>query len=87
MESSRILLNSKTARFSDGLCNSSGEVGRNLMDHVFGGGAVATIPGNEDKTHYGRRPNGIYVPRFRNVKSQSPGFLRGYGYQGSGSRA
>ena len=86
MESARILLNSKTARFSEGLCNSSGEVGRNLMDHIFGGGAVGVIPGNEDKTHYGRRPNGIYVPRFKNVKSQSPGFLRGYGYQGSGSR-
>ncbi len=86
IESARILLNSKTARFSDGLGNSSGEVGRNLMDHVMGGGALGTIPGNEDKTYYGRRPNGIYVPRFKNVESQSPGFLRGYGYQGRGSR-
>ena len=86
MESARILLNSKTARFSDGLCNSSGEVGRNLMDHVMGGGAVGTLAGNEDKTHYGRRPNGLYVPRFKNVKSQSPDFLRGYGYQGGGFR-
>ena len=86
IESARILLNSKTARFSDGLGNSSGEVGRNLMDHVMGGGAFGTIPGDEDKTHYGRRPNGIYVPRFKNVNSQSPDFLRGYGYQGRGSR-
>ena len=86
MESARILLNSKTPRFSEGLANSSGELGRNLMDHVMGGGAEGTIPGYEDRTHYGRRPNGLYVPRFRNVSTKSPGFLRGYGFQGGGFR-
>jgi choline dehydrogenase-like flavoprotein len=35
---------------------------------------------------YGRRPNGIYVPRFRNVKDSHPDFLRGYGFQGGGYR-
>ena len=86
MESARILLNSKTARFSEGLANSSGELGRNLMDHIMGGGAEGTLPGHEDETDNGRRPNGLYVPRFRNVKSRTPGFLRGYGFQGSGFR-
>ncbi|HEY7617715.1 MAG TPA: GMC family oxidoreductase, partial [Terriglobales bacterium] len=86
LESTRILLNSATAEFSSGLANSSGELGRNLMDHVMGGGASAVIPGNEDRMVLGRRPNGIYVPRFRNLKQKHPEFLRGYGYQGGGSR-
>jgi choline dehydrogenase-like flavoprotein len=86
LESTRILLNSKTGRFSTGLGNSSGQLGRNLMDHTFGAGARGTIPGMGDKTSYGRRPNGIYIPRFRNVKERHPDFLRGYGFQGGASR-
>src|SRR6266545_1979336 len=67
LESARILLNSKTARFPAGLGNSSGQLGKNLMDHTMGGGAAGTIAGMEDRAVHGRRPNGIYVPRFRNV--------------------
>lgn len=87
LESTRILLNSKTPRFSNGLANSSGELGRNVMDHTMGGGARGTIPGNEDRDVFGRRPNGIYVPRFRNITQPYPDFVRGYGFQGGGSRA
>ena len=86
LESVRILLNSSTPEFPNGLANSSGELGHNLMDHVKSGGASATIPGNEDRMVMGRRPNGIYVPRFRNVKTKQTGFLRGYGFQGGGHR-
>jgi choline dehydrogenase-like flavoprotein len=86
MESARILLNSKSPQFPEGLANSSGELGRNLMDHVMGGGAEGVIPGNEDRIPFGRRPNGLYVPRFRNVKSKDSPFLRGYGFQGGGFR-
>jgi choline dehydrogenase-like flavoprotein len=86
LESARILLNSATTEFPDGLANSSGELGHNLMDHVMGGGASARIPGNEDHTQLGNRPNGIYVPRFRNVNQKHPDFLRGYGFQGGGFR-
>jgi len=82
LESARILLNSTTPEFPNGLANSSGELGHNLMDHVMGGGAGGMIPGNEDRTTFGRRPNGIYLPRFRNVRDKHPLFLRGYGYQG-----
>jgi choline dehydrogenase-like flavoprotein len=87
LESTRILLNSRTSRFPDGLGNTSGQLGRNLMDHTFGAGASGTIPGMEDRTSYGRRPNGIYIARFRNVKEQHPDFLRGYGFQGGASRS
>jgi choline dehydrogenase-like flavoprotein len=86
LESTRILFNSATPEFPNGLANSSGELGHNLMDHVKNGGAAATIPGNEDKIVLGRRPNGIYVPRFRNVKRKEAGFIRGYGFQGGGHR-
>jgi choline dehydrogenase-like flavoprotein len=86
LESARILLNSPTRSFPTGLANSSGELGRNLMDHLMGGGAVGTIPGMEDHDQFGRRPNGIYVPRFRNVRMQHPDFLRGYGFQGGAGR-
>ena len=86
LESTRILLNSKTRRFPTGLANSSGALGRNLMDHTMGGGARGVVPGYENRAAHGRRPNGIYVPRFRNVKTKHPDFLRGYGFQGGAGR-
>ncbi|MEO1653543.1 MAG: GMC family oxidoreductase, partial [Bacteroidota bacterium] len=84
--STTILLNSATPRFSDGLANSSGALGHYLMDHHFQIGAEAEFEGFEDQYYSGRRPNGIYIPRFRNVKEQHPDFVRGYGYQGGASR-
>jgi len=84
--STHILLNSANAWFPDGLANSSGQLGRNLMDH-HSGGASARFEGWEDSYYYGGRPNGIYVPRFRNIREKHPDFLRGYGYQGGASRA
>jgi choline dehydrogenase-like flavoprotein len=86
LESTRILLNSRPPEFPNGLGNSSGELGHNLMDHVMGGGASGRIPGNEDRITLGNRPNGIYVPRFRNVKQKHPDVMRGYGFQGGGWR-
>ncbi len=86
LESTRILLNSATPEFSTGLANSSGELGKNLMDHIMGGGADGIIPGFQDRVQTGKRPNGIYVPRFRNVSSKEKNFLRGYAYQGQAER-
>jgi choline dehydrogenase-like flavoprotein len=78
LESTRLLLNSQ-------ICNSSGVLGKYVMDHIYGGGAAGEMPMLEAKPWAGppRRPNGIYVPRFRNVTERSTnGFIRGYGYQG-----
>jgi len=86
LESSRILLNSSNPEFLNGLANSSGQLGRNLMDHISSAGASAVIPGNEDRFEIGRRPNGTYMPRFRNVKAKHKDFLRGYGFQGGAHR-
>jgi choline dehydrogenase-like flavoprotein len=86
LESVRILFNSSTPEFPSGLANSSGELGHNLMDHITAGGATGFIPGNEERIVLGRRPNGVYVPRFRNVKKKDGAFLRGYGFQGGAQR-
>ena len=83
-----ILLQSKSDRFPNGMGNDCGELGHNIMDHHFKAGAFAEVEGFEDQYYKGRRPNGIYIPRFRNIggKTDQPNFLRGYGYQGGASR-
>ncbi len=82
-----ILLNSVSDAFPTGLGNSSDQVGRNLMDHHYGVGAYASFDGFQDKYTFGRRPNGIYIPRFRNLDGgNSAGYVRGFGYQGGASR-
>lgn len=87
LESVRILFNSATRQFPNGLANSSGCLGHYLMDHFTGFGASGVMPMLEARPWAGppRRPNGIYVIRFRNVTDRHPNFIRGYGYQG-GSR-
>ena len=87
LESARILLNSATSRHPNGLANSSGQVGRNIMDHIKWGGASGTFDGWSDRQTIGQRPNGVYVPRFRNVTARHPDFTRGYGFQGGAGRA
>ncbi|WP_438964547.1 GMC oxidoreductase [Winogradskyella sp.] len=86
--STYILMNSKSDRFPNGLGNDSGELGHNLMDHHFKAGAYGKFDGFHDKYYSGRRPNGIYIPRFRNLggETDSNEFIRGYGYQGGASR-
>lgn len=86
LESTRILLNSTSQAHPNGLGGNSGVLGRYLMDHTMQHGARGSVPGFEDKRTVGNRPNGIYLPRFRNVKDRHPDFLRGYGYQGGGYR-
>lgn len=83
-----ILLNSTSDRFPNGLGNDSGELGHNLMDHHFRVGASGRYDGFDDKHYQGRRPNGIYIPRFRNISKETTrkDYIRGFGYQGRASR-
>ncbi|MEO1053969.1 MAG: GMC family oxidoreductase [Bacteroidota bacterium] len=81
-----ILMNSKSNRFPNGFGNASGALGKYLMDHHFQVFSRAQFDGFEDKYYRGYRPNGIYVPRFRNIKEKHPDFLRGYGMQGGAYR-
>ena len=84
LESTRILLNSEPG----GMANSSGALGHYLMDHIFQGGAHGYIDDMKADPWTGppRRPNGVYIPRFRNLdRTHTNGFIRGYGYQGGSS--
>ena len=82
-----ILMNSTSPQFPNGLGNSSGVLGHNLMDHHFRVGANAQVEGYEDKYYFGRRPNGVYIPRFRNIGNDKRDYIRGFGYQGGASRS
>ncbi|HHM21248.1 MAG TPA: GMC family oxidoreductase [Bacteroidetes bacterium] len=83
-----ILMNTVNDRFPNGLGNESDQLGRNVMDHHFRTGAYGEVEGFTNRYYSGRRPNGIYIPRFRNLdkKTKQKDFLRGYGYQGGASR-
>ena len=81
-----VLMNSATDIWPDGLGSMSGELGHNIMDHHFRLGAAGKVTGFEDKYIYGRRPTGIYIPRFRNIYDDKRDYLRGFGYQGGAGR-
>jgi choline dehydrogenase-like flavoprotein len=88
LESTRILLNSSSGSHTAGLGNSSGLLGRGLMDHSTGAGVAGELPQfkNAPDPYSGpRRANGIYVIRYRNTSkaTRQPNFIRGYGFQGS----
>ena len=89
LSSTQILMNSTSDRFPNGLGNDSGELGHNLMDHTYRVGAMGKVDGFEDQYYKGRRPNGIYIPRYYNLDEQTrtDKFVRGFGFQGSGGRA
>ena len=86
LNSTWVLMNSATDVWPDGLGSSSGELGHNLMDHHFRAGAEGIVEGYEDRYYFGRRANGIYIPRFRNFNGDKRDYLRGFGYQGGASR-
>jgi choline dehydrogenase-like flavoprotein len=86
LNSTWILMNTATDLWPDGLGSSSGELGHNVMDHHFRCGAGGTVDGFSDKYVYGRRPTGIYIPRFRNIYDDKRDYLRGFGYQGGAGR-
>ncbi len=81
-----VLMNSATDIWPEGLGSSSGELGHNVMDHHFRCGAGGTVEGYSDRYTYGRRPTGIYVPRFRNIYEDKRSYVRGFGYQGGAGR-
>ena len=86
LSSTSLLMNSVSDRFPNGMGNDSGELGHNLMDHHFRTGANGEWEGDHDRYYYGRRANGIYIPRYRNIGADKRDYLRGFGYQGGASR-
>ena len=86
LNSAWVLMNSATDVWPDGLGSSSGELGHNVMDHHLNVSANGLIEGYEDKYYFGRRANGIYIPRYRNFFGDKRDYIRGFGYQGGASR-
>jgi choline dehydrogenase-like flavoprotein len=86
LNSAWILMNSATDIWPGGLGSSSGELGHNIMDHHLGVGASGIVEGYDDKYTFGRRANGIYIPRYRNLFGDKREYIRGFGYQGGGAR-
>ncbi len=88
LESTRILLNSTSSLYPGGIANGSGVVGHYLMDHVGGGGASGSLPMLDSKNmEPDGRANGIYIARFRNLKTEHGRFIRGYGFQGGAGQS
>jgi choline dehydrogenase-like flavoprotein len=87
LNSAWVLMNSATDVWEGGLGSSSGELGHNLIDHHFRAGASGVAEGFDDKYYFGRRANGIYIPRFQNIPGDKQrNYIRGFGYQGGASR-
>ncbi len=82
-----IMLNSTSSRFPNGFGNDSGELGHNIIDHLKAAGVGASVDGFMDVGYTGRRPNGYYIPRYRNVGKDKRDYLRGFGYQGRAVRS
>lgn len=82
-----LMLNSTSSRFPKGLGNDSGALGHYLMDHNYRGALGGTHEGFQDQYYYGRKPTGVYLPRFRNVGADvQSNFLRGFAFAAGGSR-
>jgi choline dehydrogenase-like flavoprotein len=81
LNTTAILLNSTSSRFPNGFANSSGVLGHYLMDHQETGVAIGQFEGFEDKYYMGRKPNGMYVPRFRNITDKRTDYTRGFAYE------
>ncbi len=84
--SAQILLASANDANPRGLANGSDQVGRNLMDHMYALSTAGILPNGPSTYYKGRRPTGIYIPRYRNVTEAADGYVRGYGFQGGASR-
>ncbi len=84
--SNLLLLNSRSNRFPEGLGNDNGLLGKYIAFHNYRASVTAEYRGLPEYRTQGRRPASAYIPRFRNVKKQETGFLRGYAATFNGHR-
>jgi choline dehydrogenase-like flavoprotein len=82
VESARILLNSKSGRFPKGLANSSGQVGRNLCDHLYGTTGYGYLPqllGQPSFPDNVSNSQVVWMPRWQNLNNpHEEKYMRGY---------
>jgi glucoside 3-dehydrogenase (cytochrome c) catalytic subunit len=87
LSTTKIMLQSRSETFPNGFANSSGVLGRYLMDHYSGPGAVALYDILKDQYYFGQRSTSVYVPRYQNLQKQDRKFTRGFAYEVYASRA
>lgn len=82
VETARIMLNSKSRHWPTGIANSSGQLGRNLCDHLYGTTASGFLPQLLDQPSF---PDTVsdstiaWMPRWQNLKNpREEKFVRGY---------
>jgi choline dehydrogenase-like flavoprotein len=81
LNTTALMLSSKSPHHPNGFANSSGVMGHYLMDHQASVGATGVHSGYQDKYYKGRRSTSVYIPRFRNVAAKHPDFARGFAYE------
>jgi choline dehydrogenase-like flavoprotein len=87
LNTTALMLNSTSSRFPEGFGNDSGVLGHYLMDHNYRASLGGEYDGFQDKITFGKRPTGVYIPRFRNLqKNEGKGFARGYAFAAGGNR-
>jgi choline dehydrogenase-like flavoprotein len=82
VESARIILNSKSRHWPEGIANSSGQAGRNLCDHLYGTTARGYFPQLLGQPSF---PDNVssstvaWMPRWQNLDNpREEQFIRGY---------
>jgi choline dehydrogenase-like flavoprotein len=89
IETTRIMLNSRSRHWPDGIANSSGQLGRNLCDHLYGHAARGFLPQLLGQPSFPDHVSGstiAWMPRWQNLHSPTEEkFIRGYSvYPGGG---
>jgi choline dehydrogenase-like flavoprotein len=85
LESTRLILLSKSSTYPNGIGNSSGHAGHNFCEHVMGPSVAGFMPElvGKPRTLDDGKPGGFYIARYQNLDAQSKSnFLRGYGFEG-----
>lgn len=78
LNSTLVLMNSKSERFPNGLGNDNDLLGRYVAFHLYRGWAGGTIDGFEDKYFYGKNPTECIIANYRNLKERDTDFVGGY---------
>jgi choline dehydrogenase-like flavoprotein len=81
LNTTKIMMQSKSETFPDGFANSSGVLGHYLMDHYSAAGGLAGYKSFEDQYYSGQRSTSVYVPRFQNLKGPDRNYKRGFAYE------
>ena len=88
ISTAQILLNSRSSRWPQGAANSSGQVGRNLCDHLYGTSGHGYLPQLLGQPSF---PDNVsaatvaWLPRWQNLgKPTEEAFLRGYSFYPGG---